>query len=332
MNHDMSMESSPHEVLSHYPAWLRGTLVFLGNHGGFTGSQLWRLDTSGGSYCLKALPPHWRSPRELAWIHGLMTQGSDLPWMPHVAPTRAGTTFVAFQDRLCELVTWMPGQADFSLAPSAARLAAACAALGQLHRAWAPADTKYEVCPAVLRRLDSWQTWQQLLQTGWHPSPATVDPYSPIATELWQLVLRRIEDVPRLLAPWSQCKVPRQPCVCDLWHDHVLFTGEAVTGLIDFGSVKEDHVAVDLARLLGSMIGDDAALWDVGFSAYERIRPFGAEERALARDLDRSGTILSATHWLRWLYHEQRRYARPTAVVNRLTALARRLQTPIWRL
>jgi Ser/Thr protein kinase RdoA (MazF antagonist) len=328
----MLIESWPHEVLSHYPAWLRGVLAFLGNHGGFSGAQLWRLDTCGGSYCLKAWPPDWRSPRELAWIHGLITQGSVLPWMSRVAPTSAGTTFVVFQDRLWELVTWMPGEADFSLAPSSARLSAACGALGQLHQAWAPADAKYDVCPAVLRRFDSWQTWQQLLQTGWRPSPPTIDPYSPSAAQLWQLVLRRIDEVPRLLARWSQRKIPLQPCVCDLWHDHVLFTGEAVTGLIDFGSVKEDHVGVDLARLLGSLIGDDAALWESGFRAYERIRPFGTEERALARDLDRSGTILSATHWLRWLYHERRHYARPAAVVNRLTALARRLQAPISRL
>ena len=326
------MESSPHEVLSHYPALVRGALVFLGNHGGFSGAQLWRLDTRGGSYCLKAWPPGWRSPQELAWIHGLMTQGSHLPCMPRVAPTSAETTFVKFQDRLWDLVTWMPGDANFLLAPSAARLAAACTALGQLHEAWAPADTKCDMCPAVLRRLDSWQTWEQLLQTGWHPAPATGDPYWAAAAQLWQLVLRRIDEVPRLLAPWLQRRIPLQPCVCDLWHDHVLFTGEAVTGLIDFGSVKVDHVAVDLARLLGSLIGDNATLWEVGFQAYERIHPFGAQDCALARDLDLSGTILSATHWLRWLYHEQRRYSCPSAVLNRLTALARRLEAPISRL
>jgi Ser/Thr protein kinase RdoA (MazF antagonist) len=328
----MLLESSPHEVLSCYHALLRGELVFLGNHGGFSGAQLWRLDTGSGSYCLKAWPPDWRSARELTWIHRLMADGSVLPWMPRVAPTSAGTTFVAFQDRLWELVTWMPGEANFSLLPSSARLAAACAALGQLHQTWAPADTNYDVCPAVLRRWKSLQSWQQLLQTGWHPSPATVDPYSPSAAQLWQLVLCRIDEVPGLLAPWLQRKVPLQPCVCDLWHDHVLFTGEAVTGLIDFGSAKEDHVGVDLARLLGSLIGDDATWWELGFKAYERIRPFGAEDRALARDLDLSGTILSATHWLRWLYHERRCYQRPTAVMNRLTALARRLQAPNSRL
>jgi Ser/Thr protein kinase RdoA (MazF antagonist) len=116
-----------------------------------------------------------------------------------------------------------------------------------------------------------------------------------------------------------------QPCVCDLWHDHILFQRDAVTGIVDFGSVKEDHVAVDLARLLGSLVGDEAAMWEVGFAAYERVRTLTAEERELARVLDRTGTILAAANWLRWLYHERRRYDRPDAVRDRLAALVRRV-------
>jgi Ser/Thr protein kinase RdoA (MazF antagonist) len=322
------LELEPHEVLSHYPSLLRGIHVFLGNNGGFSGARLWRLDSGNASFCLKAWSLAWRSPQELAWIHGLMTQGAALPWMPRVVPTTAGTTFVESQGRLWDLVTWMPGQADFWQARSPARLRAACIALGQLHQAWAPKKEKHGICPAVLRRYDSWRSWQQLVQTGWHPTISASDPYGPIAEQLWQLVLRRIDEVRRLLAWWSQREIPIQPCVCDLWHDHVLFTADTITGLIDFGSVKEDHVAVDLARLLGSLVGDDAALWHVGFDAYGQIRPVGMEERALAHDLDRTGTILSATNWLRWLYHERRTYPCPAAVVSRLTTLAGRLDQP----
>src|SRR5437763_1299451 len=49
------------------------------------------------------------------------------------------------------------------------------------------------------------------------------------------------------LTPWADRPVPVQPCLCDVWHDHVLYTGDAVTGLIDYGEVKPDHPAVDLA-------------------------------------------------------------------------------------
>ena len=60
-----------------------------------------------------------------------------------------------------------------------------------------------------------------------------------------------------------------QPCLCDPWHDHVLFTGDQVSGVIDYGSVKEDHIAVDLARLLGSLVEDDENAWSIGLKAYQ---------------------------------------------------------------
>ena len=49
--------------------------------------------------------------------------------------------------------------------------------------------------------------------------------------------------------------VPVQPCGAP--HDHVLFDGDRVTGIIDFAAAKVDHVAADLARLFGESDPDD---------------------------------------------------------------------------
>ena len=38
------------------------------------------------------------------------------------------------------------------------------------------------------------------------------------------------------------------------------------------------------------------------------------------------GTILAAAQWLRWLYHDRRRFANVAMVRERLTALASRLE------
>ena len=278
-----SIQSLAYDVVERYPNVPRGTLVHLGNHGGFSGADLWRLDTASGTYALKAWPADGRSPADLAWIHALLAKASALPWLPHVVSAKGGATFVSMQGRLWELLTWLPGAADFWQAPSAARLTAALTALAKLHQLWQPSEAATAVCPAVVRRIESWQTWTQLVQSGWRPAWTPLDPYAALTEQLWRLIQQRIGDVPRLLSPWLAPPVPVQPCVCDLWHDHVLFTCDTVTGFIDFGSVKVDHVSVDLARLLGSLIGDDDAMWETGLSAYERIRPLAGRARPRAR-------------------------------------------------
>ncbi len=146
-----------------------------------------------------------------------------------------------------------------------------------------------------------------------------------LTEQLWRHLQQRSTDVPRLLDPWLAREVPVQPCVCDLWHDHVLFTQDQVTGIIDFGSVKVDHISVDLARLLGSLVGDDAAMWQIGLSSYQAVRPLSPDEIALARVLNRTGVIIAATHWLRWLYRDGRVYDSSAAVTARLLFLLRRL-------
>jgi Ser/Thr protein kinase RdoA (MazF antagonist) len=297
----------------------------LGSHGGFSGASLWRLETPAGNFALKAWPANWRAPADLAWIHGLMGQAAAHPWMPRVMATTGGPTFVELHGRLWEVVTWMPGGADFGQSPSPARLEAAATALAQLHQSWRTDGSPIEACPAALRRQAAWQAWNELIQTGWRPTFAPPDPYRQIAERLWQLVQLKLDAVPMMLSAWLNRKVPVQPCVCDLWHDHVLFTGDAVTGIVDFGSAKLDHVSVDLARLFGSLIGGDDAQWQIALAAYERVRPLSMPERLLARVLDRTGVLLAAANWLKWLYHENRVYPDAAAVIARLESLARRL-------
>jgi Ser/Thr protein kinase RdoA (MazF antagonist) len=117
-----------------------------------------------------------------------------------------------------------------------------------------------------------------------------------------------------------------QPCLCDLWHDHLLFDGDRLTGIVDYGAVKVDHVAVDLARLLGSLVGDDADRWEEGFRAYRAVRPLSPDEERLAGVLDRAGTLLGAANWLRWLFHEGRTFDDLEAVANRLRSLMERIE------
>jgi Ser/Thr protein kinase RdoA (MazF antagonist) len=316
------MSSAARELLTRY-ALPPATLHPLGNHGGFSGAHLWRVEAAGASFCLRAWPPGDPTPERLRWLHDLMGSAA-LPFVPRVVPI-GSATFAARAGRLWELTTWLPGRADYCHRQPA-RLRAACAALAQLHRAWSGLSPARGTCPALGRRLERTADWLALASSGWRPRPDDDDPVKPWADRGLRLLAPWARRVLTLLAPWAGRSFVLHPCLCDVWHDHVLFEGDAVTGIVDYGSVKVDHPAADLARLLGSLVGDDAAAWADGLDAYASIRPLSSDERELARALDHTGVILGAANWLRWLYHDGRRFEDRRLVADRLAGLVRRME------
>src|SRR5262249_53391625 len=257
-------------------------------------------------------------------------RAGGVAFVPDVIAANTTQTTVDCGGRAWDVTTWVQGRADFESSPSRARLANACAALAQLHAAWAGRATAQAPCPAVHRRLLALRDWQDLLQSGWRPAfTACDDP----AVRYWRerayaCLPRFFEPSRQALGAWANVAVPVRACLCDVWHDHVLFEGDRVTGIVDYGSVKQDHVAVDLARLLGSLIGDDAQQRAAGLDAYRAAGgtlPARADE--LIDVLDRTGTVLGAANWLRWLFLERRVYEDLSQVARRLRALVARIET-----
>jgi Ser/Thr protein kinase RdoA (MazF antagonist) len=333
------LDSDAAEARARFPAFCRqGTLTPLGNHGGFSGAFLWRIDGPAGPLCLRAWPSHETWPR-LLFRHRLMTlaRQNGLAFVPMIFAALDGASAVEHAGRLWEMTEWLPGSSDFHQRPSAARLEAACTALAQLHTIWRSMPPSLPLlpgggrggCPAVQRRLTFLDEWRCLLRSGWHPLAiaAESDPLQPIVERAWRRLPPAVEQVPRRLQRWLGGNPRLQPCLCDLWHDHLLFEGDRLTGLIDYGAVKIDHVAVDLARMLGSLVGGDAAGWQAGLQAYRRLAPLTADEEELAHALDETGIVLGVANWLRWLYEEKRMFADHTAMLRRLAELVTRLET-----
>jgi Ser/Thr protein kinase RdoA (MazF antagonist) len=131
--------------------------------------------------------------------------------------------------------------------------------------------------------------------------------------------------VPRLEAAAGE-QVPLQPCIRDVWRNHVLFEADRVSGLIDFGSLAVDNVAADVARLLGSLAGDDPALREVGLSAYASVRPLGDVEALLLEAFDQSTVVMSGLNWCDWIYRQHRTFADWRAVGARLDEILGRLE------
>jgi Ser/Thr protein kinase RdoA (MazF antagonist) len=313
------MEDLVLAVLARYPAVLRqGLREPLGNRGGFSGARLWRLHTPAGPLCLRASAPA-ETAGHVAWRHRLqaLARAAGHLFVPAVLATSEGGTFIEEAGRRWELMEWLPGQADYRTQPTPARLEAAARALALVHEAWQREGQACGACPAVLRRLEAARSWRE-------PDLPLGGPIRPLLERLRDAV-RRLPRLPRLLEPWLERPCAIQACLRDVWHDHLLFEGQRLTGLVDYAAVDNDGVAADLARMLGSLVEDDERGWKAALAAYRSVRDLPAAEEERARLLDRTGAVVALANWLRWLAEGQR----PFEQMGRVEELLRRVES--WR-
>ena len=313
-------------VLAEYPRRLRPLRVeALASAGGFSGAALWRVAAPAGLFCLRRWPPEHPSPDRLTYIHAVLRHvgGCGLAIVPVPRLTSQGRTFVQRNGRLWELAPWLPGQADYRQDPRPERLAAALQALARFHVAAAcfpGLDAAPRPSPGLVERREF---LDRLLRQEFAAIRLAVgrQPASPLV----ERARRLIDLFPKLATPIQsemeaavRSPLPLVPCLRDIWHDHVLFTGERVTGLVDFGALRPESVAGDVARLVGSLAGDDAAGWIGGIQAYQQVRPLGPAELRSLPAFDHSTVLLSGMNWLRWLFVEGRRFEKVAWVMARL--------------
>jgi homoserine kinase type II len=150
-------------------------------------------------------------------------------------------------------------------------------------------------------------------------------PLDDCGKRLLALFLPLAAEIAGQLAAAARIALPLQPAIRDVWHDHVLFTGDEVSGLVDFGALRIDTPLADVARLVGSLAGDDLPARDHALAAYHALRPLSDQDRTLIDLLDRSGVLLAGFSWLEWLYLDRRTF-------DDLPAITRRLETILLRL
>ena len=59
-----------------------------------------------------------------------------------------------------------------------------------------------------------------------------------LAARAWRLLGRWAGQVPGRLQAWTASGWRLQPCLCDLWHDHLLFEGDRLAGVVDYRAAK----------------------------------------------------------------------------------------------
>lgn len=320
-------------MLAHYPGEFRPEQIeLLGSAGGFSGAVIWRISPPDRVLCLKRWPAEYPSVEGMQFIHGVLLQVARQGFglVPVPCQDRLGRSFIPYQGHLWELTPWLPGIADFRRNPQPSRLQAALRVLAEFHRAAAiypEYATRMGKSPGVRQRLERVRRYAagDLEQLGRCIVPVVWPDLCDRARHAVTRARICLGPVQVLLETACDCEMPLQPCIRDVWHDHVLFTGDQVTGLIDFGAMQVESIAADVARLLGSLAHDDASLWRAGLAAYESIRPMHQAEKALVTVFDRSGALLAALNWAEWLYRERRGFRDPDDVARRLDEVLTRL-------
>jgi homoserine kinase type II len=325
------------DILESYPAECRPRHVEpLGSAGGMSGARFWRIAAERGALVLRRWPSEHPTADRLRFIHAVLRHAArgDITVLPLPIATRDGSSFVEHAGYLWELTPWLRGTADYEQSPSTEKLIAAIQALAQFHVAAAdfptpPKSQPTTSVPSVTGRLTR---LRQLAHGGIQELSRAIANESwpeltPLACAFLNALPRALPRAISQLEPLASAPLPLQPCIRDVWHDHVLFTGNEVTGVIDFGALDIDTPATDIARLLGSLVGDDAPGWRTGLAAYSTVRPLSQNESRAVVALDASGTILAGCNWIRWLYIERRAFENRAQVIERFRRIAARVQS-----
>jgi Ser/Thr protein kinase RdoA (MazF antagonist) len=308
-------------------------LESLSSAGGFSGARFWRIHAKAGVLCLRRWPLEHPDRQQLEFIQAVLwhvhQEGFRLVPLPLETRTHAG--YVCEAGHLWELTPWLPGVANYHQAPSPRKLRAVATALAGFHQASASfplPHTSSKAAPGLLSRLKRLETWSEpkLAQLSSAVTDSDWSVFAERARRLVPLFARAADAVVDTLRQAASIQVVLQPCIRDIWHDHVLYLGEEVSGLIDFGAMRVDSVATDLARLLGSLCGDDSAEWLDALNAYDSVRPLSSGEALLVTAYDRSNTLLSGMNWLEWIFLEGRQFENHAAICERLDANLIRLE------
>lgn len=300
---------------------------------GFSGTEVWRV-SAGQLFCLRGWLLEHPQPERLAWMHEVLRQARScgLTYVPAPFADGQGRTFLESQGRRWELTSWMPGVADFREHPSARRLENAAQALARFHGATCdllpPSASGGQLATSLLTPglVERRQRFTQLfggvlLRVSNALQAARPSPRLMLGLELLDRILKLAPRADRDLGQHMGVRLPQQPCIRDVHAEHLLFTGDEVTGLIDFGAMRMDSVVGDLVRMLDSLLGPHRSQWEPALVAYSRLRPLLPEERALIPAWHRASVLLSAANWLDWLFVEHRQFADEAAIDRRLIEL-----------
>ena len=214
---------------------------------GLSGARIWRVTIGERQLCLKRWPRPHPTRDELIARHGLLRHvfNAGFQHVPLPLLTQDGQSFQTLDDHLWELAPWLLGQPYDRERPQRTPRHAALRALAEFHGA-ASAYGTAKVGPAPglqTRRRIMRQLVTGDLEALRHAVAANPDiQCHSVAVEMLAEIERALPTVEQGVERMVKVPLPLQWCLRDVKCEHVLFTGDQVSGLIDFGAAAVDSV------------------------------------------------------------------------------------------
>lgn len=312
----------------HYPCGeLRGLVHNPGT--GFSGADLYRVETAGGRYALRGWEssPEQRQRLDQAFsvIRFAVEQGCG-DFLSAAVPSRGGERLVEAHGQLWQLSRWLEGEPNFNAAPNATKLRGALQSLAKFHQTTARYESRQGCCNAIPCRLVECRAVSNYLELL--KEPIQREPNAElqrIAWELWQRISFRSPGLFERGQPLGQLSFLVRPVFGDPWRENVLFSEENFSGFVDYTAIRTDAVSVDLARLLGSLKLAGRVPWAAGIEAYEEVSPLTEDEKKILPWLHESGLVLGGLNWLQWIFVHRMKFSQPKAVLERMREVSQQL-------
>lgn len=306
--------------------------------GGFSDAVVVKVEMSASRYALRGWPPGGISPERIRELHRWLKHlhACGVPVAVPLPVLDGHQTWDTAAGRTWQLEPWLSGSFRRGSDLHESHVNAAMAALARLHLASAQYEptaagqiwfgTGQGIPASIAQRLELIDEWSPArLVAARDDLNFAPNAFRTPALAILSGFLRHAGTVAAELRWQQHVVVSLHPCLRDVWAAHVLFSGDTVSGFVDPGAARTDHLSTDLSRLLGSYFADDRARWAAALACYERIRPLSGDEQVLLRVMDRSSVLLSGMTWIKRFSEGRCPHERLPEITERLNVIAGRL-------
>ena len=321
---DSSMNESSRAVLAAKSFHVRPERVeSLGNAGGFSGAEIFRVATLNQHFCLKRWPVGY-DRKKLNWIHRVLVFAFANGCPEITKPIEIGPGVTFFEDKqngLWELTGWAEGKQVEERSFDQRKLDSAIDFLARFHQATARFHLNFAQSRNVVMALARLKQFDSVL--------AAIDrksiPESVFDSNQINYFEQRGRSVATLLierlTEFEYETVPVQPVIRDVRPEHFFFVNNIVSGVVDFGAMRIDSAACDLSRLFSSLKDQKEERIENAICRYSRQRNLTQTEHDLIPVMGLASITVSILNWIEWVLIKNRKFDDQIAVKDRINSI-----------